>query len=448
MAKILYFKSFKTKGRTISFEYEYNREIYVNKIILNELPEGFVFNIKNDNNLNDLLCYVGIIFTIYMFNVDYFDEIVVECIGLDEEDVLFFSEIFYKGLAEFRLVNDIKINKKIKLSSSIGPKKRKQMSKLDLKNKSLLLNGGGKDCVVGAEILKEIGEKFSWLTLDMNRSRERIIVASGVSSSLSIDRIRDKKADEIAEKNAKYSGHKPFSAYMAFVSVLVAYVYKYKYVVVSNEYSANISNLIKDRVEINHQYTKSFEFEIKFNKFVRERLFEGIEYYSILRPLYEIQVVKIFSNYSKYFPDFLSCNKGKNTDEWCLECPKCAFVFLSLAAFISEKNINKIWGSNLFLNKNTVKNIIELVNENPKPLDCVGTKEECRLALFLCKQKGLLEKTKIIYKKELEKHIENYDHKKELKKYMFDHNKEKNFPKEFSEEINQFFSKMLNKKSV
>ncbi|MCK4800280.1 hypothetical protein KAS31_04855, partial [Candidatus Parcubacteria bacterium] len=106
------------------------------------------------------------------------------------------------------------------------------------------------------------------------------------------------------------------------------------------------------------------------------------------------------------------------------------------------------WGSNLFLNKNTVKNIIELVNENPKPLDCVGTKEECRLALFLCKQKGLLEKTKIIYKKELEKHIENYDHKKELKKYMFDHNKEKNFPKEFSEEINQFFSKMLNKKSV
>ena len=250
MAKILYFKSFKAKDRTISFEYEYNREIYINKIILNKLPEEFVFDIKNDNNLNDLLCYVGIIFTIYMFNVDYFDEIVVECIELDREDTMFFSEIFYKGLAEFRLVNNIKMNKKIKLSSSVRLKKRKRVSKLNFKNKSLLLNGGGKDCIVGAEILKEIGEKFDWLTLDINKSRKRIIVASGVNSSLTIDRVRDKKADEIAEKSAKYSGHKPFSAYMAFVSVLVAYVYKYKYVVVSNEYSANISNLIKDGVEI------------------------------------------------------------------------------------------------------------------------------------------------------------------------------------------------------
>lgn len=448
MAKILYFKSFKAKDRTISFEYEYNREIYINKIILNKLPEEFVFDIKNDNNLNDLLCYVGIIFTIYMFNVDYFDEIVVECIELDREDTMFFSEIFYKGLAEFRLVNNIKMNKKIKLSSSVRLKKRKRVSKLNFKNKSLLLNGGGKDCIVGAEILKEIGEKFDWLTLDINKSRKRIIVASGVNSSLTIDRVRDKKADEIAEKSAKYSGHKPFSAYMAFVSVLVAYIYKYKYVVVSNEYSANISNLIKDGVEINHQYTKSFEFEIKFNKFVRERLFEGIEYYSILRPLYEIQVVKMFSNYSKYFTDFLSCNKGKNTDEWCLECPKCAFVFLSLAAFVSEKDINKIWGSNLFLNETTVKNIIELVNENSKPLDCVGTKEECRLALFLCKQRGLFKKTKIIYKKELEKYIGNYNYKRNFKKYMFYYNKENNFPKEFSKEINQFFDKMLNKSFI
>lgn len=448
MTKILYFKGFKTKGRIISFEYEYNKEIYINKIILNELPEEFVFNVKNDNNLNNLLCYVGIIFTIYMFNVDYFDEIVVECIELDKEDVLFFSEIFYKGLAEFRFVNDIKINKKIKLSSIVEPEKRKRAPKLSLKNKSLLLNGGGKDCVVGAEILKEIGEKFSWLTLDMNKSRKRIIAVSEVDYSLTIDRVRDEKADEIAERSAKYSGHKPFSAYMAFVSVLIAYIYKYKYVVVSNEYSANISNLIKDGVEINHQYTKSFEFEVKFNRFIKKRLFKGIEYYSIVRPLYEIQIMKIFSNYPEYFSSFLSCNKGKNIDKWCLKCPKCAFVFLSLAAFISEKNIDKIWGSNLFLNENIVKNIIELVNESPKPFDCVGTKEECRLALFLCKQKGLFEKTKIIYKKELEKYIENYDYKKNLKKYMLDYNKENNFPKEFSEEINQFFKKTLNKRSI
>ena len=56
------------------------------------------------------------------------------------------------------------------------------------------------------------------------------------------------------------NGHTPFSAIVAFSSVLTAALNGQKYITLSNENSANEST-VKDS-KVNHQYSKSYEFEL------------------------------------------------------------------------------------------------------------------------------------------------------------------------------------------
>jgi len=143
---------------------------------------------------------------------------------------------------------------------------------------------------------------------------------------------------------------------------------------------------------INHQYSKSFDFEEKFRDYSKKYLAKNIEYFSFLRPLYEIQIAKIFSRYPQYFNAFLSCNeayktysgKKKPTKKWCGKCPKCLFVFTILYPFIGKKKLIKIFGQNLFEKRRLLPLMLELIGERKfKPFECVGTKKESLVVFYL-----------------------------------------------------------------
>ena len=57
---------------------------------------------------------------------------------------------------------------------------------------------------------------------------------------------------------------------LAFVSYFVAYLLGKKYIALSNENSANESNVVGEKV--NHQYSKSFEFECDFQEYSNKYL--------------------------------------------------------------------------------------------------------------------------------------------------------------------------------
>ncbi len=146
---------------------------------------------------------------------------------------------------------------------------------------------------------------------------------------------------------------------------------------------------------MNHQWSKSFEFEKLFQQYVRRYITPDITYFSLLRPVKEIAIIKQFTNYSKYFGLFTSCNKNfqivhrKVGSLWCGKCPKCAFVFLLLAVFLSKKEVVRIFGKNLFEDQSLLtvyKELLGLVGT--KPFECVGTPDECRYALYKAVQSG------------------------------------------------------------
>ena len=171
---------------------------------------------------------------------------------------------------------------------------------------------------------------------------------------------------------------------MAFLTYLISYLNNKRYIVLSNESSANESNV--RGLKVNHQYSKSYEFENDFNNYTDKYFNIDIKYFSFLRPLYEIQIAKLFSKYDKYHKVFKSCNVGSKNSEWnwCLNCPKCLFVYIILSPFLYKEKLINIFGEDLYNNEDLLQTFIDLTgNSENKPFECVGTYDEVNYALSL-----------------------------------------------------------------
>ena len=70
-------------------------------------------------------------------------------------------------------------------------------------------------------------------------------------------------------------------------------------------------NLMLNGEKVNHQYSKSFEFECDFENYANKYLRANVKYFSFLRPLNELQIAKIFARQEKYHNVFKSCNVRK-----------------------------------------------------------------------------------------------------------------------------------------
>ncbi|MEG2070300.1 MAG: hypothetical protein RR034_02870, partial [Bacteroidales bacterium] len=176
------------------------------------------------------------------------------------------------------------------------------------------------------------------------------------------------------------NGHTPFSAMLAFYSLLVSYAVQVREVALSNESSANEPTI--PGTEINHQYSKSLEFEEDFRQYVAENMNDCNHYYSFLRSLTELQIAEHFSQFPQYHSVFKSCNTGSKENKWCCNCSKCLFAYIILSPFIQDEKMIEIFGEDL-LNKPTLKPYFDELTgvAQNKPFECVGTIEEVNQAL-------------------------------------------------------------------
>jgi UDP-N-acetylmuramoylalanine-D-glutamate ligase len=304
---------------------------------------------------------------------------------LSQEQAVFWNTVYRKGLGEFLYINKLDPKQLAKFPYS---EIKTDPVRIKVPNRAILGIGGGKDSIVAAELLKNF-EITSFLveTQRNDTISEKIINKIG-NSSVRIERILDSKIFEKYE--GAYNGHIPISAIFAFIGLLTAAVYKHKYVIVANEHSSNFGNLKYRGEIINHQWSKSIEFEALLQEYTRKFITPDITYFSILRQFYEIRIAQMFAEHKKYFPLFTSCNsnfkvfKERPSSLWCGECPKCAFVFLMLAPFINKKELLGIFHKNLFAEKPLIPLFQDLLGFGKlKPFDCVGTFEESQAAFFL-----------------------------------------------------------------
>ncbi|MEP7167673.1 MAG: hypothetical protein ABI758_06900, partial [Candidatus Woesebacteria bacterium] len=314
----------------------------------------------------------------------------ISCGYLDIDQIKFWQKLLYKGLGEFFFQNKIQPFAPEFGTKNEASKTTKNSHAFSNLQSVLVPVGGGKDSIVTLEILAEAGYDISTFSGHKGASKDVIGIFAKLHS-LSQDIVFTRALDpHLSELNAQGypNGHTPFSSVLAFLTSFTAELLSIPYIAVSNEGSADEPTAIWNGIDVNHQYSKSFEFEQDFRTYIKNNMPGAPEYFSFMRPLYEIQIVQLFIKYSEYFATFKSCNVGQKTNSWCGHCPKCVFVALMLSAFVDDETITSIFGYPILENEALIPIIDELVGISEfKPFECVGTREESQVALYLALQK-------------------------------------------------------------
>lgn len=398
---------------------------------------GIDFDHINTKTLKAIVFNMGLVELISYWKVACPKRIIIECGKLEEAQIDWFKKLYYNGLGEFRYINHIEkipMEELFEIECNCRPEYSSTSNYLEtsLEYKGALIPvGGGKDSCVTLELLKENKKDNLCLVIGDKEPQLKAIKKAGYKKDqiIHVKRTIDKELLEL-NKKGYLNGHTPFSAMLAFTSYLVAYLTGKRYIAVSNESSSNESNVKEEK--INHQYSKSFEFEEDFRWYIENFLEDKVEYFSMLRPLNELQIAKLFSKNKKYHKIFRSCNKGSKEIpwKWCSNCPKCLFTFIILSPFLYKKKLLKIFKNDLYENKDLLEIFIGLCGYGEiKPFECVGTYEEVNYAISKTIKQLEAEEKELPYL--LKYYRENYKlvdiNTNTEKRY----NEENNVPKEF-----------------
>ncbi len=383
------------------------------------------------NILDNLLLVLGISY----YKLFCPQQIIIEGINLSKEQADFWDTLYTKGLGEFFYKNKIDFRGLVNFPYS--EKGGSYATSFPLQNRLLLGIGGGKDSIVAAEFLKKIGKSFSAFCVNIHPIMEQTIQLLGVDKVI-VKREIDPLLFKLNKRSDAYNGHVPVSAQNAFIGLSAALLFDYKYIVMANEQSANYGNVEYLGAEINHQWSKSYEFEKLFQDYVNCYITYDVKYFSILRSFTEIKIAKIFAEHPKYFQEFSSCNKNfriknKTSKKWCGECAKCAFTYAMLSAHLPKKDLISIFGQNLFAKTDLLSIYKELLGVSDiKPFDCVGTPGEVKVAFYLAMLKKEYENDLIMqyFKKDVLPNIPDIE---ELKGGVFKNSEEHSIPEEFQD---------------
>jgi hypothetical protein len=311
---------------------------------------------------------------------------------LSEDDARFWSAVYTLGLGEFFYRNKIDPTGRAVFGAtgaSIAPARARVAA-----GPSLLLWGGGKDSAVSHEILASAGETHELLSI--GRSDWEWVRRSAEVAGTTLHVVARRLDPKLIEMNAAgaLNGHVPVNAYLAFAGTLVAVLFGRLAVIASNESSASKGNATWHGLDVNHQWSKSLEFERSFQGWLSRNIEPAPPYFSLLRPLTELRIVKAFATHTRYFDAVTSCNanfrqSGPAPRRFCLACPKCVFVSLMARPWLDDAAYHALFGGDALADPANLTVVEELLGvRGVKPFECVGTPEETAAAVHLAKANG------------------------------------------------------------
>jgi UDP-N-acetyl-alpha-D-muramoyl-L-alanyl-L-glutamate epimerase len=310
--------------------------------------------------------------------------VMCEAFPLDFGTAAFLSRFYEQGLGEFAYRNRLSLRGKVHFHAA--ETQPAASLRLDLPRRSCVPVGGGKDSVVTLECLKAAGEPMVLFALGEATPIDDCIARAGVPF-IRVRRRLDPELFALNEAGA-LNGHVPITGILSAIALAAALLYGCDAVVMSNEHSASAANLVVDGMPVNHQYSKSLDFERDLAAYLGDRVSPDIGYFSLLRPLPEVEIARRFARHRSYFDAFRSCNAAfrqataARARHWCGNCPKCRFVFLALAPFVTKGDLVSVFGRDLLDDASQAGGFAELCGlAAHKPFECVGETGESAAAL-------------------------------------------------------------------
>jgi hypothetical protein len=304
--------------------------------------------------------------------------------------------VYGPGLAECRHANGLAGRALPDFASFVAPPRhagsrpfvRGLAPRADLPDRPLVPVGGGKDSIVTLEAVRRAGAPPLLFSVGAPAAVLRTVEVAGLEH-VTVRRRLDPRLLELNRLGA-YNGHVPVTAINSCLAVIAALVHGASAVIMANERSASAPSFRWDGVDVNHQWSKSWECEQRLTSVVSREIAGDLDYFSLLRAWSELAIARSFATMPRYHHAFISCNRAylldsdRRTPSWCGDCPKCRFVALALAPFLDRDSLVGIIGRDLLADPAQTAGFAALLGlDADKPLECVGEIEESRVAMHL-----------------------------------------------------------------
>lgn len=384
-------------------EYKVTYEFQLNDIIFHPIITILKKNISNSNidkeYLNYLFFQYGLFDLMSYYKLTCSPKLIIRPMYIDSNQCYFFKKVLYNGLGEYFYKNHINLNFNEFLDIIVESDYKYHLPKfVDMYEGNLIPVGGGKDSIVSMELLKDYHNVNKMFLLDRNLYPKNQAAYDSIYQAgyddLDIVVFRNELDLQLLELNKKgfLNGHIPISACISMSSFILAYLNNKKYIVLSNEASANEGNF--DGLNVNHQYSKSYEYELDFRNYSKKYLNPNICYFSLLRGWNEYEIVQEFLKHKEYLKLFRSCNRGTKKNIWCNHCSKCLYVYIMLYPYLTEYEMKLVFDHDMLNDKSLEEVFLDLVVASRlKPFECVGTRLEINYSL----QEALRNKKKYPY---------------------------------------------------
>lgn len=254
---------------------------------------------------------------------------------------------------------------------------------------TLLLHSGGKDSITAAHLARQAGRAVRPISYQPTERMRSVVQASapeGAWAGPPVTMLR-RLDPQILDLNAAgyLNGHTPYSAWLAVAATAAADLCGIPHVAAGNGRSDDEPNILARLPDggawaINHQWTKSAEFELAW----AEISGSGRRYASPLRPLYEVAVLAGLNATPLAGADrALSCNRAAKAGRdgtWCGRCPKCLWTAAALDAIAGRgAGIARLGGVDPLGDTANIELLTAMCGRSgPVPFECAGTPAEVR----------------------------------------------------------------------
>ena len=311
--------------------------------------------------------------------------------ALTAAEEAFLREFYGQGLGEFAFRNHLDLGS-LSLHALRAPDQPFAPQTPAGPLRALVPFGGGIDSIVTVEQVRRRADVALFV---VSRPGDRFDAIEQPAAVTGLPVVRaEREIDPQLLRSAELgflNGHVPVTGILSAIAVLAAVLEDRAAVVMSNEWSASVPTLEHDGRPVNHQFSKSEEFEAAFRRVLTAGPARLPEYFSWLRDRTELWVAREFAELRPYHGSFRSCNKAfyaeraRRFAHWCGQCDKCCFIDLILAPFLPAGALRRIFAvtGEPLDDPALAARFRSLLGAGAKPFECVGEVTECRAAVLL-----------------------------------------------------------------
>jgi hypothetical protein len=303
----------------------------------------------------------------------------------------FLREFYLQGLGEFAYRNGLDLTS-LRFEGRPAASRAPTPAPVTSQRRALVPFGGGIDSIVTVEGVRRLADAALFV---VSRPADRFDAIEQPAAVTGLEVVRaEREIDPQLLRSAEFgflNGHVPVTGILSAIAVLAAVLEDRDAVVMSNEWSASIPTLEYAGRPVNHQFSKSEQFEAAFRDVLAHGPVPLPGYFSWLRDRTELWVGQEFAALEPYHDSFRSCNKAfyteraRRLDHWCGQCDKCCFIDLILAPFLPAEALRRIFAvtGEPLDDPGLAAKFRSLLGAGAKPFECVGEVTECRAAVLL-----------------------------------------------------------------